>query len=47
MKPNWFIITEFNGFLHQVCILNFSLGGGADPEGMYNLCLILKIKAQV
>jgi len=22
-------------------------GGGADPKGMYNLCLILKIKAQV
>jgi uncharacterized membrane protein YoaK (UPF0700 family) len=30
-------------FIVQVRSQNFSLGGGADPEAMYTLCLILKI----
>ena len=47
MKPKWLTITEFNGLLHQVCILNLSLGGQTDPKGMYNLCKVLKMKAQV
>jgi hypothetical protein len=47
MKPKCFVITEFNGLLHQVRIQNFSLEGESRPEGMYHLCFILKIKAQV
>jgi hypothetical protein len=26
----------------QACTQDFSLGGEADPESVYNLCLILK-----
>jgi hypothetical protein len=43
----------YNGFLacnknswKQVRIPRIFPGGGADPEAMYNLCLILKIMLQ-